>query len=341
MKPSAWNAGIVGCGRIAGLKDRPRKTGAVWTHAQGYRRHPRFKLTACMNPTAEHLQRFRRLWKIPSGYRSLGEMLAREHLDVISLCSPSEFHAAQAGEILASPRRPRLLFLEKPVCLREEQAADLAAAGRNTQTEILINHNRRFDPAHQKLSRLIQSGKFGKLVEARCTYYGGWLNNGAHLVDTLLMLFPSSGITVLASRLSGHGRGDDDNLDLDLRVGDAPVSIRGFDETHYQLFEMELRFQKGRLRLLDAGFQIAAEKVLINKIGERVLAPLPGIPTQGLASPMEHAVKAIAKILQGRGRASDWNADLSSALKTMQVLWKARAMAGESAAACREVEHVG
>jgi len=326
MSAKAWKVGIVGCGRIAGLKDRPTRSSPVRTHAQAYNRHGGFQLAACVNPTEELLRKFQKKWKIPNGYRDLAAMLEKERLDVISLCSPSEFHASQVEEILASASKPQVLFVEKPVCLQEQKQYSLLRKAEESGVKILVNHSRRFDPVHQELRKLIGTGTLGNLTQARCLYYGGWLNNGVHLIDTLRMLL-SQGLSLVSSRPAGHGRGKDTNLDLDLRVGEATIEIRAFDERRYQLFEMDLCFEQGRIRLLDAGFRIMTEKVKVNAWGERVLSPVAGFPKKGLVSPLAEAVRGIARVLGGKAKVLEWGVDLPTALKTMQFLWKAQAMA--------------
>lgn len=336
MSAKTWKVGIVGCGKIAGSKDKPARSGPVRTHAQAYRRQPGFQLAACVNPTGEPLRAFQKKWNVSNGYCSLMEMLEKETLDVLSLCSPSGFHASQIEEALASAWKPKLLFVEKPVCLLEREQQSLLRKAGDSGLKILVNHSRRFDPAHQELRKRIGAETLGSLVQARCLYYGGWINNGVHLIDTLRMLLPQP-LSLVSSRPSGHGRGSDANLDLDLESGGAPVEVRAFDERRYQLFEMDLCFERGRVRLLDAGFQLTAEKVKTNAWEERVLVPLPGFPRKGLVSPLAEAVRAIAKILEGKAKASDWGADLPSALKTMQFLWQAQQIAG--APAQREIAH--
>ena len=336
MSNKTWTAGIVGCGKIAGAKDRPSRSGPVRTHAQAYLRQPGFRLAACVNPSAGSLRAFKKSWKVPNGYRSLAELLENERLDVVSLCSPSELHAAHIKEVFSSARKPKLLFVEKPVCLSEREQQELLQESERTGLKILVNHSRRFDPAHRQLRELIRSGKLGYLVQARAVYYGGWINNGVHLIDTLRMLLPQE-LTLVSSRPAGHGRGKDANLDLELRAGEAPVEIRAFDERHYQLFEMDLLFEQGRVRLLDAGFELRAEKVTVNRWEERELKPLPGFPKKGLISPLAEAMKAIGMILEGKARVSDWGTDLPSALRTMRFLWKAQQLAESPAQ--NEVAH--
>ncbi len=325
-----WTVGIIGCGRIAGARDCPRRDGPVATHAQAYFRHPSFKVVAAMNPTHDHLASFQQRWQIPRGYATLEEFLAGERLDVISLCSPNTVHGAQATAILASPNRPKVLFMEKPVCPIPEELETLKALAERTKTTVLVNHTRRFDPGHRRVADLIRAGTFGPLVEGRYTYYGGWLNNGAHLVDTLRLLFPGQ-IDVTEAAFADHGRGADQNLRVNLRMQAVSVRLEAVDESYYQLFESELRFASGRVRFFDFGARILMERVEAQD-RERVLVPISGSPLAGLQDPLWHAVQAIDEVLTGQPRIQQLGVDLSQAALTMRTVWQALDLAKDQAA---------
>ena len=325
MSKPTWRVGIVGCGRIAGRNDHPRTDGPVVTHAQAYYRHPSFELTAAVNRGVEGLREFQHTWHVPRGYLSLEEMLDSGQLDVISICSPNELHFSQAVQILTSHARPKVLLIEKPVCLGAEELASLIDLAQRTEVEVIVNHTRRFDPAHRQLAQLVRSGKLGPLVEGRCTYYGGWLHNGTHLVDTVRMLFDEEPHVVSAVVASG-GRIGDHNLDVQLQVGNAKILLEAFDETYYQLFESEFRFESGRVQLLDFGARIVIEQVELNEIGERVLIPTKESPLQGLVSPLYYAVESIDAHLRGRNVFHELGVDLSAAALTMRTIWRAKDM---------------
>jgi predicted dehydrogenase len=326
MNRPVWKVGIVGCGKIAGGWDYPRYAGPTVTHAQAYHRHPAFHLVAAVDTDESRLERFQRAWGVLHGYRSLEEMQQHESLDVVSICSPDALHFPQAKRLLGSQARPRVLFVEKPICLDATELGCMMEMAKQAQVAVVVNHTRRFDPAHQQVAQLVKSGVLGALVEGRCTYYGGWIHNATHVVDTLRMLLAQEP-EVVSADVSSPGRPGDPNLDVRLLMGDAHVVIEGFDEAYYQLFESELRFQCGRVRLLDFGSAIAIEQVEVNETGERILRPAPQ-PIQGLMSPIYHAVDAIAAYLRGHDCLRELGVDLESAAATMSVIWQAKEMAG-------------
>ncbi len=322
MGKAPFRVGIVGCGRIAGRFDRPRSDGFIGTHAQAYHRHPRFVMEVAVNPTPEHLSAFQSTWDIPRGYASLKEMLAAEPVDVISLCSPNHHHAAQLRQILESPHRPRVVFVEKPVCLSRLESEPLSRLINKSRCLVMVNHSRRFDPGHIRLMRYIGSNEMGPLLQGGCDYYGGWLNNGCHVVDTIRMLFNKEPAVEWAQP-GPPGRADDPCLNVRLSIGDAPVDVASFDERYYQLYESEFRFERGRAIIRDFGSKIIVEKVEVNSLGERVLAPLPDSPWKGMDSPIYHAVSTIAEYLDKGTIPAGCGILFEDAAKTMEVIWAA------------------
>ena len=327
MRPKPrWKVGIVGVGKIGGGWDRPEESGPVRSHAQAYHRHPEFQLVAAADPDGEALSDFQGRWGIEAGYRSAEEMQDREALDVVSICSPDETHYAVAAQLLGSRVAPRALFVEKPVCLDRCELKDLSRVSDQAGVAVVVNHTRRFDPAHRRLAEVVQSGDLGGLLWGRWSYFGGWTHNGVHLIDTLRMLFGEEpGVASVVA--AAGGRPGDENLDVQLSIGKGIVAAEAFDESYYQLFDGELRFDKGSARLLDFGSTITIERVAVNELRERVLTPIEESPLTGLDSYLYHAVDAVDAHLQGQGRLEELGVGLSDAAQTMRVVWEARDMA--------------
>lgn len=327
MRGQRWRVGLVGCGRIAGAMDTPQRGGGpVRTHAQAYTQHPRVDLCAVAHPGHAARQAFQARWGVPAGYDSLDAMLAHERLDVVSLCSPTSAHAAQAVHVLRSAARPRVLFIEKPLCQTREELEELLALARESGVACLVNHTRRFDASYRWVAQVIQSGELGPLIEGRWTTYGGWMNNGTHLVDTLSLLFGRRP-QVISATIAESGRGDDRDLHAMFRVDEAMVRIESVDETHYQLFEAELRFAQGRVQLTEGGSTIIVERVRVNRERERILVPDDRSPIAALNTALASAVAAIDGFLQGRHSFRELGVDVESASLTMDIMWETQALA--------------
>jgi predicted dehydrogenase len=321
-----WTAAIIGCGRIAGLVDRPAADGPVSTHAQAWRRRPDFSLAAVCDPCADRVRTFREAWGVAIGVGTIDALLEAGPFDVVSVCSGTAEHFDHVRRLLADPRGPRVVFAEKPVCTTPQELADLfATEAASGGRMVLVNHTRRFDPAHRHVAALVRSGVLGPFAEGRADYYGGWLHNGSHLVDTLRMCFDH--IEVDRAEVGAPGKPGDPCLEVRLLAGGGSIDLHGVDETCYQLFDIDLRFACGRVQLRQFGEQLVVEQVAVNAIAERYLAPVPGAPWRGLDSPLRAAVDSIAGHLDGRNDLATNGATLADAAKTMKVLWQAAARA--------------
>jgi len=323
MSAPQFRAAIVGCGRIAGIKDTPRGSGGVTTHAQAYHRHPAFRVVAACDADGARLAAFQERWGVQRGFTALQPLLAETRLDVVSVCSPTEEHYRQTQQLLECSSAPRVIFVEKPVCESPPELDTLDRLVQRSHVAVLVNHTRRFDAAHRRAAALIARGELGALVAGRCDYYGGWLHNGSHTIDTLRMLLHGEP-SIDRIEPGAPGKPNDPCWNVRLRCGDAPVDVMSVDARHYQLWEIDLRFERGRILLRDFGAQIVVEAVHVNDLDERVLLPLPDSPWAGLDAPLYHAVNAIARHLQGEADLAQTGATLDSARRTMRLLWQAR-----------------
>jgi len=318
-----YKVGFVGCGRIAGLKDKPSKDDYIVTHAQAFCRHPLFELSAVTCPN--NYKKFQEIWNLPNSYATLDEMLKYEKLDVISVCSPNTYHFPQIVKILKSQNCPKIIFAEKPICLNSSELEKLKSLSNKSNCKILVNHTRRYDPGHIRVRKYIDKGELGNLVCGRCDYYGGWLHNGCHLVDTLRMLFDDD-LKVEEVNAGPPGRDNDPCYNVKLSIRNAPVDLIGFDKDYYQIYDSEFRFENGRIRIQDFGKQISIEKALVNKNNDRVLLPLSDSPWKGLDSPIYHAVDLIGNYLEKDEPLSGHGVLIDEVSNTMLFLWKTKEM---------------
>ena len=105
------------------------------------------------------------------------------------MCTPDESHYEVLIEILHSSNPPAIVFLEKPALTSRDEFNTINALATKLGTQIIVNHSRRFDERYETLQKIIQEGSFGQCLRVDCWYYGGWLHNGIHIIDTLNFIF--------------------------------------------------------------------------------------------------------------------------------------------------------
>jgi predicted dehydrogenase len=147
-------AAILGCGRIAGAFAEPG--GRPTTHAQalvGAGGAP-FELAAVSDADADRASAFATRWN--AQVACTASDLAAAGLDLVVVATPDTAHAADLLRLLAGPRPPRLVVMEKPLCVSPDALAAIEAAlARQARTMVVVNHSRRFDPAHRAAGELI------------------------------------------------------------------------------------------------------------------------------------------------------------------------------------------
>ncbi len=188
--------GIVGCGGISGTHfeclAKLEKQGLA-----------RFVAGAETNP--EMRAKRETEWGIPI-YGTLTEMLKRDDLDVVSVCSYSGVHGENCVEILNSGRHA---LCEKPMDVKLSKVDEAIAAAKKKGVTLGAIFQQRFTPGPQKVKRAIEQGYFGEIVLVHCetpwwrdqTYYdgGAWrgtwaldcgvlCNQAPHMIDRLIWL---------------------------------------------------------------------------------------------------------------------------------------------------------
>jgi len=162
--------GIIGCGGIAR------------THAKGYLGLPSTKLVAAADINPEALRKFAGEFPVTATYVSYKEMLKRERLDIVSVCTWAQYHAA--ATISAAKSGVRAILCEKPMTTSLGKADEMIGACRRKGVKLAIAHQHRFDPPNTLARRLLAEGMIGKPLLIHYRTEGGLLNNGSHAIDT-------------------------------------------------------------------------------------------------------------------------------------------------------------
>lgn len=241
-------AGVIGCGRIGcGFDDDPRRQ-YVSTHARAYQSTEGIELAALCDCDEKKLSRYGEKFKVNGRYVDYREMFERENLDLVSICTLSSSHleiaraAAEAGV--------RGILCEKPIADSLSAADEMIRVCTEHGVMLLIGHQRRFDPTHQRLAQFVRDGGIGRVQQGTCYYTAGVANTGTHLFD-LLRLYLGDVVWV-QGQISGSASATaaDPNIDGWLGFANgAVIAIQALDVAAYTIFETTLLGTKGRIRL--------------------------------------------------------------------------------------------
>ena len=246
-----YTAALVGLGNIAWRFDQDGSGGSPRTHLGAYQRRG-VDVVCGYSPVEAERQAF----EDRTGIRScatLDEIWAARP-DIVSICSPSEFHHEQAAACLA--HRIPLVWLEKPPTLTLPDLDDLIERQTTSGTRILVNYMRRYSARYRRLAE-IPRGEFGKPLALQVQYSRGLETNGSHFLDVMFML-----------------RGDDEDPTVCVpdaeRVAPSPsfvlrfsdgfiVSFSGHDAS-YHINDVVLACETGRVSLVSGGADVRVER---------------------------------------------------------------------------------
>jgi predicted dehydrogenase len=132
-------------------------------------------------------------------------LLDRDDVDLVVISTPPSSHASWALRALAAGKH---VVLEKPFAIRTAEADEVLAAARDAGLLAVVYQNRRFDPDHLAVRRIVDRGDIGEVFHVE-TFVGGyghpcnlWHSDegvsggafydwGSHLLDQVLDLIPT------------------------------------------------------------------------------------------------------------------------------------------------------
>lgn len=91
------------------------------------------------------------------------DLIEKADVDIIDICLPTFLHAEYA---LSAMDKVKYLFVEKPVALTNEQAAAMLKKSVKTGCNVQVGQVIRFWDEYVELKKIIESGKYGKVINA-------------------------------------------------------------------------------------------------------------------------------------------------------------------------------
>ena len=132
-------------------------TGAFGTkHLDGLANIDGVTVKAVVSRRLEQAEEVARKYGVEHAGTDLNEVLARDDVDAVILCTPTQLHASQAIEAM---RAGKHVQVEIPVADSWTDAQEVQRVQRETGLTCMVGHTRRFNPSHQWVRRRIVAGE--------------------------------------------------------------------------------------------------------------------------------------------------------------------------------------
>lgn len=158
--------GIVGCGGIAGV------------HAESIKVLKKNIISAFADSRKERAEAFAEKYG-GTAYQSLEEMLEKENLDVLHICTPHYLHVPMTVRALAKGIH---VYQEKPAAISKEQYRELCRAAQEGCARLAISYQNRYNPCVQKAKELLDTGTAGQILGGRA--FVTWCREEAYYKDS-------------------------------------------------------------------------------------------------------------------------------------------------------------
>ena len=182
---------VVGCGRIS-----KNHFASIEAHAD------EMELAAVCEIDPQRLNEHQERFNVP-GYRHLEEMLERESLDLVSICTPSGLHPEH---VIQCAKAGAHVLTEKPMATRWQDGLRMVKACDDAKVRLFVVKQNRRNATLQLLKRAVDEGRFGRIYMVHLNvfwtrpqeYYdsakwrgtweldgGAFMNQASHYVDLL------------------------------------------------------------------------------------------------------------------------------------------------------------
>ncbi len=188
--------GIVGCGGIY-----------TWAHYYAYENNENIEVVAFCDIKIEKAYAAAEKLGVSKEhcYEDYKEMLEKEELDAIDICTPNYLHSIVAVDAL---NKGIHVFCEKPDAVSVAEAKKMQDAADKNGKVLMVMRNNRYNNYSKFLKKYIADGKMGEIYTARCGWRrrrgipgkGGWFTTkaqsgggplidlGVHMIDLCIWL---------------------------------------------------------------------------------------------------------------------------------------------------------
>ncbi len=248
---------VVGCGRMGSTYDDGRR-GEPRSHAGTYRASDAVDLAGGVDPDPRRRDAFERRWRVPA-FGTIEEAADRLHPDVWSICTPPEIRVDVIGAVVA--RGARAIWCEKPLAESVSSALKVERLVDRAGVPLVLNYSRRWDSGHRAVVAWMRKGRFGSLEHGVVHYTRGLRNYGTHAID-LLRWFVGEAVWVRAVPGYDDGSPDPSPCALLGYPGGAGVALMPVRRAAYNVFEVDLLGDRGRVTLSDFGRRVTVNEVV-------------------------------------------------------------------------------
>ncbi len=215
-----YRVGLIGLGGISRA------------HMHGYTSLPEAQVVAAADVSQAALDKFGEQWPGTALYSDYIEMLAKERLDIVSICTWPPLHADMV--VAAAEAGVKGIACEKPMALTRSDANRMVEACAASGTKLVVGHQRRYNLRYTQAKAALDSGAIGELVEVQSLCRGDLFTDATHSLDLMRFFVDDSPVDWVLGQIErkrGNSRFGHDVEDAAFAFLSFASGVRGIVQT--------------------------------------------------------------------------------------------------------------
>lgn len=242
---------IIGAGNIGSMFDSPGDK-EILTHAHAFSSHPGFKLMGFVDSNFNRAQQASQLWGgVPC--KTISEAFENLKIDIVVVAVPDRYHFDLLRELVNYSFK--VAVAEKPLAISTSQTKQIVDLYADKNISLAVNYSRRFVPEFAYLKAQIFANSFGRYLTGTGYYGKGILHNGTHLIDLIRFLLGDVSLVSTQNSIPDWS-GEDSSFSAVLSTNGGLFFAQAVDARCFTMFELDLVFERKRIRILDSGFYV-------------------------------------------------------------------------------------
>lgn len=256
-----FNVLIIGAGNIASGYDEINSE-MILTHAHAFKMHNGFNLIGFVDTNEQRATLAAKKWGTKAFYSLESAVEVYPYIDIFCIAVPDNMHFDILEKV--SSHNPKFVFTEKPLTQTLSESYHIKNLYSQKNIPLMVNFKRAFIPEFKTLAKEINEGKFGVLRDCFGFYNRGFKHNASHLIDLFLRLTADKDLIFkyLLGEIVDYSSSDPSYSFIAKSNSEINFILKSYHGDEYPIFEIDLHFSSGRIRIINAGENIEVYKKL-------------------------------------------------------------------------------
>ena len=243
---------IVGLGRIGSSLEDDKLREKPASHAGAVAENVNCILVGGADINEEARIAFSERWKINDVFETTEDMIIQTKPQLFHIATHPDSHLEYVK--LGIKYEIPVIICEKPLAPSLKEAKKIVKLIEKSETKLVLNHERRYSRDYVYVKEQIKKKVYGRLISLHARLYMGknstpqksLYHDGTHMIDIIRYLTEGNWSRV---KVFGNVKKKGQNLIIVSKLGQADVVFEIGGQRDAIVFELDLSFERGRIRI--------------------------------------------------------------------------------------------